>query len=116
MEVKSPDDKSMVGGIFWNRIRDNRPLQSCATIAYILGINKKQYSYEDTKVQSPYNTYLNPGLPPGPISNPGIESIKAAIYPKPTNYFYFLSDPETGKTYFAKTIDEHNSNKAKFGL
>lgn len=115
-EVKNEEDKKIVGGIFWNRIKNGQPLQSCATIAYILGENKKQYSFEDTRISSPYNTYLNQGLPPGPISNPGLSSIEAAVYPNGNIYNYFLSDPETGKTVFSRTIEEHNANKYKFGL
>lgn len=115
-EVKSDEDRKMISGIFWNRIKNGQPLQSCATIAYILGTSKEQYSFEDTRIESPYNTYLNAGLPPGPISNPGILSIKAAIYPEETNYNYFLSDPKTGKTVFSRTIEEHNANKYKAGL
>ncbi|MFH0969234.1 MAG: endolytic transglycosylase MltG [Patescibacteria group bacterium] len=115
-EVKSNEDRKIVSGIFWYRIKNGQPLQSCATISYMLGVNKKQYSFEDTRIKSPFNTYLNKGLPPGPISNPGIESIKASIHPAFADYNYFLSDPETGKTIFSRTIDEHNFNKAKFGL
>jgi UPF0755 protein len=115
-EVKSEEDRAIVSGIFWKRVNEDRPLQSCATLAFILGENKKQYSFEDTRIDSPYNTYLNKGLPPGPINNPGLASIKAAIYPKTTNYNYFLTDPQTGQTIFSKTIDEHNANKAKYGL
>jgi len=115
-EVRSSEDKKMVGGIFYNRIQSGQALQSCATLAFILGENKKQYSYEDTQIVSPYNTYLNPGLPPGPIANPGLESIVAAIYPAETNYNYFLSNPETGETVFSVTLDEHNLNKVKNGL
>ena len=115
-EVKNEEDKKIVGGIFWNRIKNGQPLQSCATIAYVLGENKRQYSFEDTRIASPYNTYLNQGLPPGPISNPGLSSIEAAINPSENTYNYFLSDPETGRTIFSRTIEEHNANKYKFGL
>jgi len=115
-EVKTPDDKKIASGIFWNRMKIGQPLQSCATLAYILGKNKEQYSYEDTQINSSYNTYLNPGLPPGPISNPGIISIKAAVYPAETNYNYFLNNPETEETIFSQTLEEHNINKTKHGL
>ena len=115
-EVKTPEDMKIVSGIFWDRIEVGQPLQSCATIAYVLGKEKKQYSYEDTRTPSPYNTYINRGLPPGPINNPGLVAINAAIYPKETDYNYFLTDPETGKTIFSKTIDEHEQNKTKYGL
>lgn len=115
-EVRSDEDRKVVSGLFWDRIKNGQPLQSCATIAYVLGENKDQYSFEDTRIESPYNTYLNAGLPPGPICNPGISSIEAAIYPKYTDYNYFLSDPKTGKTVFSRTIEEHNANKYKYGL
>jgi len=89
-------------------------LQSCATLAYVLGVNKTQYSLEDTKIDSLYNTYKYRGLPPGPIANPGLNALNAAIYPEDTNYNYFLSDPATGKTIYSKTLDEHNANKYKY--
>ncbi len=113
-EVKTDEDKAIVSGIFWKRLENNYPLQSCATIAYILGVDKWRYSREDTKIKSPYNTYLNIGLPPAPINNPGLSTIKAAIYPKKTDYNFFLTDPETGKTIFSKTLEEHNANKNKY--
>jgi UPF0755 protein len=115
-EVRTPEDMKIVSGIFWDRISVGMPLQSCATIAYVLGEEKKQYSIADTQTSSPYNTYLNKGLPPGPIDNPGMNSILAAIYPTKTEYNYFLSDPATGKTIFSKTLEEHAANKAKYGL
>ncbi|MDP2736501.1 MAG: endolytic transglycosylase MltG, partial [bacterium] len=113
-EVRSTDDMKIVSGIFWNRIKNGQGLESCATLAYILGVNKPQYSVEDTKIDSPYNTYKYRGLPPGPIANPGFNAINAAVYPENTNYNYFLSDPETGKTIFSKILDEHNANKYKY--
>ena len=113
-EVRSQEDMKTVSGIFWNRIEVGQALESCATLSYILGVNKPQYSIEDTKTDSPYNTYQNRGLPPGPISNPGLNAIKAAIYPEQTDYFYFLSTSDTGATVFSKTYDEHLRNKAKY--
>ena len=115
-EVRTPDDMKIASGIFWDRIGVGMPLQSCATIAYVLGTEKKQYSIADTQTPSPYNTYINKGLPPGPIDNPGMNSILAAIYPTKTDYAYFLTDPATGKTIFSKTLAEHAANKAKYGL
>lgn len=113
-EVKTFEDRRIVSGIFWKRIKEQRPLESCATIAYALNVDKWRYSIEDTKTPSPYNTYLNLGLPPGPICNPGIESIKAAIFPKESLYNFFLTDPETHNTIFSQTLEEHNLNKAKY--
>ncbi len=115
-EVKTKEDRKIVSDIFWGRISIGQPLQSSATLTFILGVNKRQYSYEDTRIKSPYNTYMNKGLPPGPISNPGVVSIKTAIYPTATDYNYFLNNPETGETVFSKTLEEHNANKDKHGL
>jgi UPF0755 protein len=113
-EVRSVEDMKIVSGIFWNKIKNGEALNSCATLAYILGVNKKQYNLEDTKVNSPYNTYKYRGLPPGPIANPGLNATIAAIYPEYTEYNYFLSDQETGKTVYSKTLEEHNKNKVKY--
>ncbi len=112
-EVRTLEDKKIAAGIFWKRIKIGQPLQSCATIAYALEIDKWRYSYEDTRVKSPYNTYLNQGLPIGPISNPGLDSIKAAIEPEKSDYWYYLSNTE-GKTIFSKTFEEHNIAKEKY--
>ncbi len=115
-EVETDEDRALASGIFWNRIKNGQALQSCATLAYVLGENKKQYSLDDIQTKSLYNTYQNRGLPPGPISNPGTSAIEAAIYPKYSDYNFFLSDPETGKTVFSKTFEEHVANKVKYGL
>jgi len=112
-EVPTYQDQRIAAGIFWKRLADGYPLQSCATIAYILGVDKWRYSQEDTQIDSPYNTYRNVGLPPGPICNPGLSAIKAAIYPQETDYYYFLSKPN-GETIFSKTLEEHNHWKAEY--
>lgn len=113
-EVRSVDDMKIVSGVFWDRIKNGQALESCATLAYILGENKDQYSYEDTQINSAYNTYQNRGLPPGPIANPGLNAIKASVYPEYTDYNYFLTDPKTGNTIFSKTFEEHKKNKLKY--
>ena len=113
-EVRSIEDMKIVSGIFWNRIKNGQALESCATLAYIIGINKKQYTYEDTRINSPYNTYMNQGLPPGPICNPGLKAIQAAIYPEFTDYNYFLSSSKDGKTIFSRNLEEHNKNKIRY--
>lgn len=115
-EVPNKEDQKVVAGIFWERLKNNYPLQSCATINYILGTNKKKFSFDDTRVDSPYNTYTHKGLPPGPISNPGLNAIMAAIYPQTSDYYYFLSNPQTGETVYSRTIEEHNRNKEANGL
>ena len=112
-EVSEAKDRPIVAGIFYNRLDLDQALESCATIQYILGTNKKRFSYEETRTESPYNTYTNVGLPPGPICNPGLPAIKAAIYSQDSEYLYFLSDNK-GKTHYAKTATEHEVNIAKY--
>jgi UPF0755 protein len=107
------EEREKVSSVFYNRLEIDMPLQSDATVNYVTGKNDRQALFDDLKVDSPYNTYKHTGLPPGPISNPGIDSIWAAIYPADTNYLYFLSDI-SGTAYFARTIEEHNSNRAKY--
>ncbi|MBU1045946.1 endolytic transglycosylase MltG [Patescibacteria group bacterium] len=106
-EVATDADRAIVSGIFWKRLKNHYPLQSCATIAYALGVDKWRYSVSDTQIESPYNTYKYAGLPTGPISNPGLSAIKAAIYPEESDYNYFLSKPD-GETVFSRTLQEHN--------
>ncbi len=112
-EVRIDKDRKIAAGIFYKRIEDGIPLESCATVAYILGEDKRQYSFEDTRIESLYNTYLNKGLPPGPICNSGESAIKAAIWPEKSEYNFFLSK-EDGETVFSETLEEHNSAKAKW--
>lgn len=113
-EVRTEQEMKLASGVFWNRLEVGQALQSCATLAYILGVNKPQYSYEDTQIDSPYNTYQHRGLPPGPVSNPGLVAIKAAIHPEKSDYNYFLARPDTGETVFSRTLEEHNVAKAKY--
>lgn len=115
-EVRSTTDRKQVADLFWRRMDIGQPLQSDATVKYILGKNKIQHSFEETRVESPYNTYVNKGLPPGPISNPGLDSLSATLFPTANPYYYFLNNPETGETVFSVTFDEHKINKEKHGL
>jgi len=112
-EVVSDSDRALVSDIFWRRLSNNYPLQSCATIAYATSLDKWRYSDLDLKINSPYNTYANKGLPPGPICNPGLSAITAAIYPQANDYYFFLSAPD-GQTIFSKTVEEHNKNRIKY--
>ncbi len=111
-EIQTLEDKKMVAGILLNRLQVGMPLQIDATITYITKKQTTNISKEDTQIDSPYNTYKYTGLPLGPICNPGMESIKAAIYAQPNSYWYYLSTPE-GETIFSKTLEEHNIAKAK---
>ncbi len=115
-EVRSDQDRALVADLFLRRLAIDHPLQSDATVKYILGKNKVQHTFEETRTDSPYNTYVNKGLPPGPIANPGLSSIKAVLNPTKNSYFYFLSDPKTGETVFSVTFEEHVRNKSAHGL
>ena len=115
-EVRSEEDRKIVSDIFLRRLAIGQALQSDATVKYILGIDKIQHTFEETRVASPYNTYVHAGLPPGPIGNPGIISIQAVAFPESNPYFYFLSDPETGQSVFSVTFEEHVKNKNLHGL
>lgn len=112
-EVKTKEEKELVSGILWKRLKNRIPLQVDATITYITGKKITKIPLEDLQIDSPYNTYKYLGLPPAPICNPGLESILAALYPKESEFWYYLSLPD-GKTIFTKTLNEHNFFKAKY--
>jgi UPF0755 protein len=105
-EARVEKDRPVIAGVFRNRLKMGMPLQSCATIQYILGYPKPALSIQDTELPSPYNTYQNSGLPPGPIANPGMAAIKAVLYPADTDYLYFVAD-KNGAHVFSKTYEEH---------
>lgn len=109
-EAASPDEARLVSSVFHNRLKspDYPYLQSCATVQYVLKERKPVLSVADTKINSPYNTYQNKGLPVGPIASPGKSSLEAALYPADTDYLFFVVGKD-GKTVFSKTYDEHLS-------
>ena len=110
-EVPDSADRKIVSGILWKRLELGMALQVDAVFPYITG--KRKVLLDDLKIDSPYNTYLYKGLPPGPISNPGVDAIEAARNPKESPYLYYLSGND-GKTHFAKTYEEHLRNKEKY--
>lgn len=110
-EVKTYNEKRIAADIIWRRLNKKMKLQIDATLNYIMEEKKPALSQEDINLDSEYNTYKYYGLPPTPISNPGMESIEAAIFPQNNNYWYYLSDTVTGKTYFSKDLTEHNNLK-----
>ncbi len=112
-EVPTDKDRRMVSGVLWNRIEKGMPLQVDSTINYITGNNDPAVSIDATKIDNPFNTYKYKGLPPGPISNPGLSAIMAAIYPEETDYMFYLSKP-SGETVFSKTFEEHVVAKNKY--
>ncbi len=114
-ETNADTERARVAGVFYNRIGNDQKLESCATVQYILGENKPVLSVADTKIDSPYNTYLHKGLPIGPICSPGEECIKAALYPEKTDAFYFLLG-NNGEHIFSKTYEEHQKAMQENGL
>jgi len=109
-EARTLKSKKIISGILWSRIDIGMPLQVDAVFPYIIGKNTYQLSLEDLKTESEYNTYTNRDLPPGAITNPGLESIIAATEPIETDYLYYLSDRQ-GNMYYAVSFEEHKKNK-----
>lgn len=109
-ESKFTEERRQVSSVFHNRLKKNMKLQSCATIQYILEEPKEELDESDLKIDSLYNTYLYTGLPPGPICNPGLDSIIAALEPEEEDYLYFVLG-ENGRHIFSKTYQEHLKNK-----
>ncbi|OGI78590.1 hypothetical protein A3C57_00835 [Candidatus Nomurabacteria bacterium RIFCSPHIGHO2_02_FULL_33_12] len=112
-EGKNKEERKMIAGIIENRLTANMPLQLDATITYLTNHGSSQITQSDLKIDSPYNTYLYKGLPPGPINNPGAESIEAAMNPTKSDYLYYLHAPNE-QIYYAKTYQEHLNNKNKY--
>lgn len=112
-EALKQTDRPIIAGVFMNRLESNMPLQSCASIQYLLGTPKAKLYDRDLQIQSPYNTYLHTGLPPGPIASPGHASLEAVLHPTKTDYFYFVAKPD-GYHAFAKTFSEHLENQRKY--
>lgn len=112
-EVPNYDDRRIISGILWKRIRAGMPLQVDAVFPYIKGKNGGRVTFNDLKIKSPYNTYLNKGLPPTPIANPGLDAIDAARHPKNSPYWFYLSGKD-GVTHFSKTFAEHKRNRVRY--
>lgn len=112
-EAKGEENMRIVSGILWKRLDNDIALQVDTSFLYINGKITKELTLDDLKIKSPYNTYLYRGLPPTPISNPGLSSIEAALYPTTTPYLYFLTGDD-GEMYYSKTFDEHVEKKRKY--
>ena len=111
---KLDEQRKIIAGIFYNRLKINMPLQSDATISYITKKQNAASELADTKIDSPYNTYKYSGLPLGTICNPSLSSIMAALYPSATDYLYFLHKQPSEDIVYAKTYEEHLINKQKY--
>ncbi len=119
-----PDERPLIAGVLLNRLNINMRLQCDATVQYArrraeeIGQleagegHKARLLFDDLKINSLYNTYQNAGLPPGPICNPGEDSLKAAARPEASPYFFYVMSPKLGRHRFAKTFDEHKHNIA----
>lgn len=113
-EVVVDEERPIVAGVFYNRLDDSWSLQSCATVQFILGKQKDTLTFDDLEIVNPYNTYVNQGLPPGPIGSPGRNSIQATIYPAEHDFYFFVTKKDnSGEHFFSKTFSEHQQNDAK---
>ncbi|WP_438444251.1 endolytic transglycosylase MltG [Gorillibacterium sp. sgz5001074] len=112
-EVAADEERALVAGVIYNRIQQKMPLQIDATIQYLFDKPKERIFEKDLQIESPYNTYLHPGLPPGPIASPGLPSVKAALWPETTPYLFYVTKKDgSGKHLFAETFEEHKKNIA----
>jgi UPF0755 protein len=114
-ETAVPEERSIVASVYYNRLARNIPLQADPSVIYAELLNGNYggaLHHADMRFQSAYNTYTHPGLPPGPIGNPGRNSLAAALHPAQTDYFYFVSDGN-GHHRFSRSLEEHNQNVAK---
>ncbi|MBW3660924.1 MAG: endolytic transglycosylase MltG [Gemmatimonadetes bacterium] len=110
-EAKVPAERPVIAGVFWNRLERGMPLEADPTVQYALGGHRTRVLYRDLEVDSPYNTYRNPGLPPGPIASPGRFSMEATLWPDSVPYLYFFATGEDGAHTFSETFAEHNRKR-----
>jgi UPF0755 protein len=112
-EVVVEEERQIVAGVIYNRLNKKMPLQIDATVQYALGAQKERLFEKDLKINSPYNTYENPGIPPGPIASPSLGSIEAALYPAETPYFFYVTKKDGSQGHlFAVSYEEHLKNIA----
>ncbi|MCB2204368.1 endolytic transglycosylase MltG [bacterium] len=112
-ETRLDRERARVAGVYYNRLRRGMLLQADPTIQYIIPDGPRRLLYRDLSINSPYNTYRYPGLPPGPVNNPGKASIHAALYPETHDFYYFVADGSGGHR-FSRTIEEHNRAVAAY--
>lgn len=119
-EARLPEDRPVIAGILLKRLKNNWPIEADATTQYAVGFDQNEKTWwkngltiDDLKIKSPYNTRLNPGFPPGPICNPGLSAIEAALSPADSPYWFYLTDSK-GKTHYARTLEDHNKNIALY--
>lgn len=111
-EARNEKEKAIISGLYWNRLNNGMRLQADPTVNYAVG-ERRRLLYEDYQIDHPYNTYLYRGLPPGPITNPSLSSIEAALYPEEHDYLYMVASPD-GDHSFSETFEEHKRKSAKW--
>jgi UPF0755 protein len=111
-EARVEKDRPLIASVIYNRLSKGMLLEICATVQFVVG-NKPRLLYKDLQVKSPYNTYLNKGLPPGPIASPGLASLTAAVAPAETGYLFYVLTHKDGSHSFSTTVAEHNRYKAQ---
>ncbi|MGI8619127.1 MAG: endolytic transglycosylase MltG [Gemmatimonadaceae bacterium] len=111
-EAKLPQERPIISAVYHNRLKIGMALQADPTVQYARGAHAERVTFKDLEIDSPYNTYKYPGLPPGPISSPGGESLRAALFPANVDYLYFVAYPD-GHHEFRRTLDEHNAVRAR---
>ncbi len=114
-EARHDFERARIAGVLYNRLRRGMPLQVDATVLYALGRHKERVLYRDLEVDSPYNTYRTAGLPPGPIANPGLASLQAALQPEAHDYLYYVARPD-GTHVFSRTLAEHERARRSLQL
>ncbi len=111
-EARLEEERPVIAGVLFNRLRIKMLLQVDATVQYALGQHQEKIYYQHLEFDSPYNTYLYPGLPPGPIASPGLNSINAVLNPAQHDYYYYVAKPD-GSHIFSKTLQEHNQARKR---
>lgn len=112
-EAKADDERALIAGVIYNRLRKGMPLQVDASLEYAFPYHKTVITQADLRIDSPYNTYVHTGLPPTPIANPGLPSLLGALHPERTDYYYYVYKGN-GHHAFARTLGEHNANVERY--
>jgi UPF0755 protein len=110
-EARVKEERPVIAGVYWNRLRIGMKLEADPTVQYALGAHRQRVLYRDLEIDSPYNTYLYPGLPPGPIASPGRASLEATLYPDSVPWLFFFATGEGGRHTFSRTFAEHNRKR-----
>lgn len=108
-EGQTTEDRKLIAGVFYNRLEQGMPIQSDISVLYALGTHKEMVTYDDLEVDSPYNLYLNAGLPPGPMNSPSEDAIAAALEPTASDYLYFYANLKTGEVYYTDDYEQHQA-------